>query len=152
MSKLIIACVVLSFKFLICSPVEMPIISKALFRMEYLPSKQSANSKSSSPPFRCNTNSIYFSLILRRSGRACETRHVLIRPMKSGFVPLPDLRNNETLLIRNGIKPNSEWNIYLQNSPRILKVHLHLFVVIPILFIFLSFFVGRVELAKPDTS
>ena len=23
--------------------------------------------------------------------------------MKSGFVPLPDLRNNETLLIRNGI-------------------------------------------------
>ena len=52
------------------------------------------------------TNSIYFSLILRRSGRACETRHVLIRPMKSGFVPLPDLRNNETLLIRNGIISN----------------------------------------------
>ena len=53
--------------------------------------------------YKYNTNSIYFSLILRRSGRACETRHVLIRPMKSGFVPLPDLRNNETLLIRNGI-------------------------------------------------
>ena len=62
-------------------------------------------SKSTNTPFLPgnNTNSIYFSLILRRSGRACETRHVLIGPMKSGFVPLPDLRNNETLLIRNGI-------------------------------------------------